>query len=203
MIIGLNGKARSGKDLAFSLIKKHIPDAERLSFADKLKKSASALLGISQENLDIMKDNPKDYSLQIISKHQIGVPSTLIEMDFRTFLQRYGTESHRDVFDQMFWINALFPLDKTDDFLNSDNLYIITDVRFENEAKRIIDFGGEIWRIIRPETSLTNGHNSHRSETLIDSKYISHTVNNDGTIENFETELLVLLANKNLFSYSS
>jgi hypothetical protein len=97
-----------------------------LAFADPLKQSAAAALGIDVEALNEFKNKDHVYfrpevawdddSLaevmtdQEIRDEQFAV-EVLIPFNIRTYLQRYGTEAHRDVFGQQFWVDATLPLD--------------------------------------------------------------------------------------------
>lgn len=105
----------------------------------------------------------------------------------RTFLQRYGTEAHRDLFGDDFWVDALLPLEIKKfhgdearwqkNFPTSD-IAVITDVRFENEAERIRDLGGQVWRIDRPD--LPETEDQHASEQALPISMVDVVVPNYG-----------------------
>jgi len=56
MVIGLNGRLKSGKDTTYQIIQELYPHAERVSFADKLKDSAAASLNMPREMLETLKN---------------------------------------------------------------------------------------------------------------------------------------------------
>lgn len=158
MIVGVNGTKGAGKDtLGAYLVDNY--GFERLSFAAALKESAAHLFGLPIEFWENWKNEPK----AVIT---VEVPhddpedefftsiETVTQITVREFLQRYGTESHRDVFGDNFWVDFL--LSKAD----PDKDYVITDARFENELKAIQDLGGTTIRVERHTESSTDTHAS-------------------------------------------
>ena len=94
----------------------------------------------------------------------------------RKILQLLGTEAGRDIIHPNIWVNSLFA-----DYTTDSN-WIITDVRFPNEAKAIKDRGGIVVRIERPGGESHCG-GAHASETALDDYDFDIVINNDGTIE--------------------
>ncbi len=141
MIIGLTGKSGAGKDeVAKRLVLKH--GFSRLAFADPLKIAARHIFGLSDAQLwGAEKDK--------IDPYWGMTPGQL--------MQRLGTECLRNGFAPVpgigedVWIKALFRK------VEPGRDYVITDVRFPNEADEIKRWGGKIYRVIRP------GHVSARA----------------------------------------
>lgn len=155
MLIGLSGKAGSGKDTVFERIREvaiemGYPEPERIAFADPLKESVCNLLKINRDQVEYYKNSPGGGHLTIL-----GQP-----MSMREFLQRYGTESHRDVFGEDFWVEASLPYG----FVHSGKIVVVTDVRFPNERDRISTVGGETFVVIGAEEivvgDVTGDHSS-------------------------------------------
>src|SRR5215471_233675 len=175
MIIGLSGQKQSGKDtVAAYLVKEH--GFERKAFADPLKQSVAALLGIPFSDVDRLKD-----SNRLVGVGPIGEPeyeqwiiyAGIKALTFREFLQRYGTEAHRDVFGQDFWLDYTLPVQG----FYPGRAIVVTDVRFANEANRVRELGGMVVKVHR------NGdpyeQDQHRSEVIdFDWDYL---IENDGT----------------------
>ncbi len=177
MIIGLTGKKGSGKDTAA----KYLVDNygyERKAFADSLKQSVAALFDIPFEKVDEYKvdlGGTLPHVEVIIDlgeyREQPGygrvLHHTQYSMSWREFLQRYGTESHREIFGYNFWVDQVLPyIDRDKAMWASYTLqkYVISDVRFENEAARVRYYGGKIVEIMRP--SLANVKDAHVSEQI-------------------------------------
>ena len=169
MIIGLHGRAQAGKDTVYERALAIWGDwiVERRSFADKLYESAAAALGVEVADLQRLKTKPFAF---------VGVedPEPFYKAHtVREYLQRYGTEAHRDVFGEDFWVQQL---DLTG---HSNRLVFVTDVRFDNEAAAIRRAGGKIIEVIGDKV----GAYQHRSEAgLTDPPdyVIYNTVRDDG-----------------------
>lgn len=193
MIIGVSGKLNSGKDLVGQIIlwllakdlydskftlseylEEHRTDKlcnwEIKKYAYKVKQIASIITGIPIEKFEDreFKKTTLDENWYISEKAKNGVYYNK-GMTVRTMLQKIGTDCLRDNLHPNVWINALFA-DYTD-VLN----WIITDVRFPNEARAIKARGGVVIRLLRgSDSELT-----HESETALDSyKDWDYTVDN-------------------------
>lgn len=189
MIIGLCGEKGSGKDtVAAYLIKEH--GFERRAFADPMKKSVAALLDIPYHEIDNFKNDDtvfvttgyKNFNVKQVAGHGPNAPyeadamwSPIRELTFREFLQRFGTESHRDVFGEDFWLDQTLPVGG----YYSGRAIVVTDVRFENEVRRIQDLGGHVVRVMRPGLVSQDPHRSEAPSLLS----VNYRLINDGTIE--------------------
>jgi len=193
MLIGLNGRLKSGKDTTYEMIRCIRPDAERLSFADLLKDSAAASIGMSRELLEWLK-NEEDFIFTVTGPDD---QNSLVEerldeleqwtMTAREYMQWFGTEGHRAYFGDNFWVDAALPLD-TD---HSDRFIVVTDMRFPNEVQRIVDLGGITVKVERD--SLTS-FGDHPSEQNIDGM-IDYFLDNNGTMEDLEVNVHRLFSN--------
>lgn len=127
----------------------------------------------------------------------------------REYLQLFGTEAHRDVFGSDFWVDALLPLGYEGNpsvwIPNIDRplwyrnfrwqdpegttgghpaeVCLITDCRFDNEAQRIGDLGGQIWRIERDGSGAGSaGKEGHASEQALPGESINLIIDNNGSL---------------------
>lgn len=115
-LIGIAGKARSGKDTtAKYLLNKLGGNWSTASFADPMKAMLNA---IDVDTSDEAKDLPSN---------QYGVST-------RHMLQTLGTEWGRNLIDSDFWVDVFANM-------NARQCVIVPDVRFENEADLIREFG--------------------------------------------------------------
>jgi hypothetical protein len=155
MIIGINGYSGSGKDTIGTIIQELGPHQnwEIKKFAGKLKQIAEMLTGIDIsmfEDQDFKKTNlPDEWRVH-------GMPMT-----YREFLQKLGTDAMREGLHDDVWVNALMADYKS---LKMDQYYpsnwVITDVRFSNEARAIKKKEGMIIRVDRPGVKPINNHPS-------------------------------------------
>jgi len=156
MIIGLCGKKYSGKDTVGQYLVDNY-GYERAAFADLLKQSVAALFGITREEVDEWKDESK--AIYVTVSPDYDYTSMVASMTWREFLQRYGTESHREVFGSNFWVQQL--TNQTYKF--KDNT-VFTDVRFNEEVDYIKAIGGKMLWVDRP--SVRDDSDTHASEIL-------------------------------------
>jgi hypothetical protein len=201
MIIGINGYAKSGKDTAALLIlhilqehkdgKAFTQDLTNLEddtwymtdrtewnirkFAEALKRISAILLNVRPHKLE--KQEFKD-SLLGPEWENVTV---------REFLQTLGTEVLR-TYNPDIWVNTLF------NQYNNNN-WIITDLRYPNEADAIKSRSGINIRINREGVKPTN---SHISEVILDDYPFDFVVENNSSLEDFREELKKILKQCNI-----
>lgn len=164
MIIGLTGYAQSGKDtVANILVEKY--GYQRIAFADPIR----ALL---YETNPMLKEGYRVQGLVDVygwDKVKVDYPEA------RRLLQELGVGA-RKTFGDDFWIKQAL---KNIGFGN----YVITDVRFKNEATALWSMPGTIWRITRPGVAAVN---AHVSETQMDDYPVDQTFVNSGTLDDLK-----------------
>ena len=152
MIVGFGGALSAGKDTAGKRFANMIDmPSVQISFAAKLKASVAALLDVDVNEFDRWKNDPEvklflsdgEYVAYEDDENHLVGPLVIREFTFRTVLQRYGTESHREIFGSDFWVDqALSPAD------DPTILYYVTDVRFDNEVEGVKQRGGPVIQIL-------------------------------------------------------
>lgn len=180
MIIGLNGFKGSGKDTAARYIADNY-GFEVMHFAALLKQSASALFGIEEEGYwDVAKNDP-DIKVAVYRDNLLAHRrEEHYVLTAREFLQRYGTESHREIFGIDFWVDALGRQ------IPEGADVVIADARFEDELTWIRDVrSGITVRIERPGLE----GDGHASEVIPPWGLLDDTVWNDGTVEELYAKL--------------
>ena len=188
MLIALHGKKKSGKDTSYERILRLLPTAKRVAFADKLKVSAMRSLGYSGADWELISlaNVLKETGEITIDLGDGRAPHTI---SGRKFFQWFGTEGHREVFANDFWVDqALIPVMGPE--LNHDTRVIIgTDCRFPNEAERIRELGGEVWEIIGISD---DDNDDHASEARLPDHLIDLTIDNtvrDDSFAHLDQEL--------------
>jgi hypothetical protein len=215
-LIALNGRRGSGKDTAYSFIHQWCEErgvsVGRRGFADALKLSfarifiPSASIDEAVVWCDILKQEGH-FSVEWGGEDKQPGQKTLVrhEMTGRLMLQRYGTEAHRDVFGDNFWVDVLLPLTSFHDDLEGlqntwprnfmgqldqypPQICVITDCRFENEAERVKELGGKIWEVHRGGQQHDD---QHQSEVPLPSYLIDQTIYNnaEGNLTEFQAQL--------------
>lgn len=187
MIIGISGKARSGKDtfadmLAKELNKEAYPPYVMMAFANELKMKCQEAFDLSWEQLWGNDKEEPDKRYYKGMRYQGGVRSDTNELPSlywtaREIMQEFGA-FYRSI-DDKFWIKNLFKVAEQKEYTN----VIITDVRYINEADYILEHGGVMLRVERENKDSV--HNmSHPSEVQLDEyKKFTFTVVNNWTLE--------------------
>lgn len=182
MIVGFAGRMGSGKNTAAArmaeMMNPHMP-VQFVSFADKLKDSAAAAIGVDREFLEAFKNDPE---MKIVVTREGGHLSPYAGISIREYLQRYGTEAHRNIFGDNFWV------DQALDGLQGSGLVMVTDVRFPNEVVGIHDRDGIVVEIVGKDDpgvmklpqggymNLLSGKELHPSEWPLDR--VDYVINN-------------------------
>lgn len=177
MIIGISGYAGSGKDTVGKIIKDVYGDEswEIRKFAGKLKEITALILDIP---IGFLEDPEYKETLLGSEWDYEDEDGKLKTMKVRDFLQKIGTEGLRKGLHPNVWVNALmaeYRPPKMSEYRPSK--WIITDVRFPNEAKAIKDRGGCVIRVNRPDLGPLNGH---PSENALDDWSFDAVIDNDG-----------------------
>jgi hypothetical protein len=188
-LIGISGKIGNGKDLLFDVINYIVTEDYWNSFEHYMHESTP---------VDEVYENKKfAYPIKWITAVLIGCDIRQLEdrefknkelgeewggLTPRKLLQLLGTEAGRHIIHPNIWVNALFA-----DYKPGLEKWIITDVRFPNEANIIKEKGGIMIRINRPQY-LDNGlvirKNEHPSETALDDyDGFDYVIENDGTVQ--------------------
>jgi hypothetical protein len=143
-IIGLVGYKGSGKDtVGDHLVKQY--KFRRTSFADPLKHSLAALMGWKMSDLRGVSAHSRTWRE---TPDAWWSDAMGIEFTPRHMMQQFGTQIVRRHIHPDFWVM------RTRKQIESDpgRSWVITDVRFPNEARMIRDLGGKIVRVHRSES---------------------------------------------------
>ena len=189
MIIGISGKAGSGKDTAAKMLEvlyanpnisyedfinrryKNFADIQVVHFADTLKETAQVLFRIGEWETNTQEG--KKTTINWIGK------------TVRELLQGIG-QGLRDAIDFDLWVKILFA--NTEGWSN----YIIADVRYPNEIEAIKERNGILLRIDREGA----GAGNHSSETALDNyKEWDVHIENNGSIEDLFEAMIIFIKN--------
>ena len=163
ILIGLTGHAGSGKDTV-----RNIMETEGfvgLAFADGIRGMLRKLL--TSAGIDDACIDERTLKESIIP--DVGV-------SYRHMAQSLGTEWGRNL-QKDFWlrITAAFVVDQMN---AGETHFVISDVRFANEAEWVRSKGGQIWRIHREGLASVR---PHVSESGIDNIKPTRTIHNNGS----------------------
>lgn len=192
MIIGIIGKAGSGKDTVCDIIRYLTSPSlvensrfdqcykwefnkspwQRKAFADNLKKCCSIVTNTPLNNWhnQAMKD--------------VFVTNGIT---YREFMQKFGTDALRRHFYDNIWIDSLL------DTYSFDDKWIISDVRFLNEAEAIKKKKGILIKVDRGITDKMTHVSETELEGIGDIDYILYNIRDiNELVQNTKTLLLDL-----------
>lgn len=197
MLIGVSGKIGSGKDTVTEMIRDYFRieynrNIENRKFAKKLKDFAAEITGIPREWFDDPEKKNKvlgpEWNINeslLDNKEIVDKPMTLRELMIRI---GHGCriQVHPDI-----WVNALFS-DYKDQIPHRNKEgnaeypdWIISDLRYPNELKRIELLQGYTIRIERDDIQKIN----HDSETLLDNANFDYFIENNSSLEDLRNQV--------------
>ena len=162
-VIGVAGRARSGKDTLVNFIMAARGFGYRYAFADPIKRM---LLALNIDCTDPFWVDNKEKEIPALG------------VSLRRLLQTLGTEWGRQLIHPDLWVI----LAKQALFDNGPGM-LIPDVRFENEASWIRSVGGRVIHIQRPDATPVEGH---VSESGIARAPEDIVLINNGTLEDLQ-----------------
>ena len=174
MIILINGKKRSGKDWTAKLIKQDLEDrgytADIRSFASPMKFIISQTFDITENELDLYK-NDDDYGIELKVYPNNQPPCTIKYTDFRTILQRFGTEAMKPIFGNDIWAELLYKNAEKSEY----DFILVPDFRF------LVEYRDNAVTLKIKHTELESQcTDTHASETELNDFSFDYTIDNTG-----------------------
>lgn len=158
-VIGLTGPAGSGKDTVGDiLVRNH--NFVKIALADPLKNGISAMFGISNDVLNYRDLKEKPHPL-------------LCNRTPRYVMQTLGTEWGRNLIADDIWTriaDQTIKKYKKNAFDLNINGVVITDIRFESEAKWFRSISNNLWHIKRNDNPyhISSDHISENGIKMLD-----------------------------------
>lgn len=212
-MIGICGKARSGKDtMAEKLVSNY--GYTRYAFADPLKAAVNEMYNWNDRHAygdlkEVVTDVYPNlmHDIKVIEKHfkddliEVGISAEEAALKWHWILKdKCGLSkifhiriSPRQAY-QWFgtewgreYVNQDLWLNKAAKFAKTQQGIVIADVRFENEARFLTDNGYPLVQVVRP--NITEKINAHVSESGIDSSLVSCIIENSGSLDDFHSSI--------------
>ncbi len=166
MLIGVSGRARSGKDTFSEFLRLELEimhqRVTKYALAEPIKQ-AGKIFGWDDQHAH---------------GHLKEVVDPVLGFSPRTFYQLFGTELGRRLNPNLWLILAKKAS------LDWDHM-IISDIRFDNEAEFILESGGLLIHMTRKNPDQIGGISNHASELGLSPQFIkkAHIIDNNGTIQ--------------------
>ncbi len=180
-IILINGAKRSGKDFTASLLEEKLYAKKKISFATPLKQIMADTFGMSLEQMETMKNDYADYDMQFMAYPNNQPSVNFGSMNFRTLLQRFGTEGMKPTFGESVWAD-ITANESLDWFEQGIDYVIIPDFRFNIESETIKALQSDTIKVVtlKIRNDDINTEDAHSSERELDDYVFDYTINNTG-----------------------
>lgn len=217
-LIGINGFKRAGKgEVAAAVLRNAAGLTEDTGFANALKVLGAYSLGFDREADELvdLANSLKIDATITVEYHEpprTNAEPYVHEQSGRGYYQELGTRGRQVLGDDV-WVDLVLPRPASfqdvpfedglrkgaEKFANKTSLFkrypgvdtlTISDLRFENEAERVLALGGEVWEVIRPGT----GSDGHASEQVLPRELVSRQIINDGDLALLDSRVQEALA---------
>jgi hypothetical protein len=181
-VYGISGKKESGKDTAYTEYFKY-RGFVRVAFADDVKEIASAAYNIPLTHFYENEHKEAPLRQYPVLPEMAHLPYKFVDGCWtpRAFAQFEGDQKRR--VDPDFWIKRTFSR------MDKNTNYVITDLRYRNEAEYLRAAGAKLIRVNRH--TLPANAEEHESETALDTyEHFDHVIQNTtNSIENYILQL--------------
>ena len=172
-IIALTGPKGSGKDTVARLIAQQYENVITIAFADPIKEVIQDLFDLDKSNIghyDDFKRTTLRYNLPGYS--ELGVSARHVVREIGMLMRSYDDKQFTD-----YVCDAILT--------QPEKIWIVTDLRFDNEYMKLKQLGAKIINIKRPNYEY-DGHITERgfNESLVD-----YQLMNDGNLQYLNTRV--------------
>jgi len=175
-ILGLTGPKGSGKDTVAQIIKSKYIDVESIAFADPIKTVMQDLFKLDRVD-NSQYDQFKRTNLHYrVDGSDFVIPGRRMVREIGMLMRRYDDNQFIDYVK-----HTIMNL--------PDKIWIVTDMRFDNEYMVLKSIGAKIVKINRP----TFDYDGHISERGFDDFLVDHILMNDGNLEYLNMRVDVMM----------
>lgn len=187
-IIALTGPKGSGKDTVASLISSmygDLYDVRTVAFADPIKAAVEHIfqlpqqLGNTLEPYDKFKRSTLTYDLPGIGTYNASARHAVREIGM--LMRKYDDTQFTK------YVEGVFSSGGSD----ANKLFVVTDLRFDNEYIMLKTWGAKIVRIIRPSYE----YDGHITERGFDDHLVDKTIMNDGDLGYLQVRVAAAVEN--------
>ena len=157
-IIGIAGLANSGKDTTADYIVSKYSNFKKIALSEPIKNMMINLFGFTYE--------------QCYKQELKKTKDDFWDITPRDAMILIGTKLFRDNWREDFWIK----LAEKRIISEPNKNFVVSDIRFDNEAEMIKKLGGKVIVIYRPDNQIKI---NHKSENGICYKLVDDTIIND------------------------
>jgi hypothetical protein len=175
MLIGITGHKRNGKDTIADIFVKHF-EFEKHALADLMKEACCVIFGWTRDYIEEHKEDEDP-------RWGLSPRQALILLGTEYGQYTLGEiPSFRKKTGRLLWVKSL--LGK---YVQFEDNWVISDVRFPHEEQHIHSLGGTIIRVVRPSIVPNLEHESEAAVCDVKSDF---TIMNDGSLKDLENAVL-------------
>lgn len=183
MIIALTGAKGVGKDTVAALLYDVVGKGDKvktIAFADPIKHKVMHLFGLANTHqYDLFKRTDVSFTLKDHLSHDVSGRHVVREIGM--LMRSYDPDQFNTYVKK--------EIEKS-----PDDIWVITDLRFDNEYLMLREMGATIVKIVNPNLVQ---HDLHITERGFDDSLVDHVVLNDGSIEDLKKEVFNLIMSIN------
>jgi hypothetical protein len=172
-IIALTGAKGSGKDTVANIIKSNYDNVKTVAFADPIKNVVQHIFDLdssSVDQYDLFKRTTIEYQLPGYINHTVSARHVVREIGM--LMRSYDEKQFNEYVKQQF---------------NTDHsaIWVVTDLRFDNEYTMLKQIGAKTIKIDRPDYH----YDGHITERGFDDHLVNYTINNDADMQALENKV--------------
>jgi hypothetical protein len=185
-VIGITGRKYNGKDTLGNLFVSNF-GYKKLAYANPLKEACRCIFNFNDDQLYGDKKEIEDEFWHVTPRKVFQYVGTDM---FRTHIKEVIPHVENNI-----WVEVV-KKQILDDWKHDPNSkFVVTDVRFPNEAKMIQDLGGIVVRVRRD--CVNTDIDTHPSELMIEQLDVDYELPNNGTVDELYNNMLNYLKMKN------
>jgi len=176
-IIALTGAKGSGKDTVATLIKSKFENVETIAFADPIKKVIQNIFGLDNRNNKEYDDFKRTtLTFDLPSSRMAAAHGRHVVREIGMLMRYYDSKQFTEYVKEQI---AQQP----------HKIWIITDLRFDNEYTVLKRMGAKIVKINRPSYQ----YDGHITERGFDDHLVDHILLNDGSVDFLDARVDIVM----------
>jgi hypothetical protein len=178
-VIALTGPKGSGKDTAADFICKYYTNVEKAAFADPIKHIVQHIFKLdshSSREYDRLKRSNMSFEDPSTQTTWRGINGRHVVREIGMLMRSYD-EQQFNYYIQKAIIEAA---------ARRSSIFVVTDLRFDNEYIMLRRHGAKIVKIARPDYQ----YDGHITERGFDDHLIDYVIDNNGSLGAFEVNVM-------------
>jgi len=175
-IVALTGSKGSGKDTVGNLITGMFPSASTIAFADPIKQTVMDIFKLKEvDQYDLFKRTVLEYRLDYLPQ---AIAGRHVVREIGMLMRHYDDKQFNK------YVQDTIQADP-------EKVWVVTDLRFDNEYTMLRSIGAKIVKITRPSYT----YDGHITEREFNDSLVDHTIMNDGSLDYLKIRTEIVMKN--------